>query len=314
MSVTLPDTLSQLASKNHGLLKQKEITDEVSRMTLSRLVRAEVLERVRPGIFRKKAKNQTDEQALLAVCWWIDEENTFVSHRSAARHHGLVLDKGPLEVTTSSSRSTGRVSGVVVHRSRDLKEGDTKRLRGIPVTTGARTIIDLATQLDAETLAILVEEAWRKKIAPPDWIARRLDELGHGRDTGALSEIISDCRKRDEPFESALEVKFWRLLKKENFPLPKCAYEFRDDFGQPGHVDFAYPDYDLAIECDGWEFHGTREAFENDRLRSARLAAVGWRVMAITWRQLTEEPKKVLERLKHALKFRAQSAQGPATQ
>jgi very-short-patch-repair endonuclease len=47
--------------------------------------------------------------------------------------------------------------------------------------------------------------------------------------------------------------------------------------------------------------------------RHARLAAIGWRVMAITWRQLTEEPKNVLARLKHALKYRGQ-LYGPATQ
>ena len=58
-------------------------------------------------------------------------------------------------------------------------------------------------------------------------------------------------------------------------------------------VDFLWRDARLIVETDGHATHGTREAFERDRLRDQRLIAAGWRVVRITWRQLTEEPERV---------------------
>ncbi len=294
--------LSAIAAKQHGLVTHTQaIAAGLSRTALSRLVRSGIWEQVRPRVFRKAAKSQTEEQALFSVCLWLGA-GAVVSHRSAARLLGLDLKKGELEVTTPP-RFAGGAKGVLVHRSKTIGERDRRVLRGIPITTGARTLIDLAEGFDDDELAIIVEEAWRKKIAAPDWVAQRLKELGkQARRTGALAEILADCRSRNLPMESALEVRLWRLLKRHGLkPIPHS--EFRDDFGQPGHVDFAFPDHGLAIECDGYETHGTREAFENDRLRAARLVSSGWRVMMLTWKQVTEDPQKVIALIQQALKF-----------
>ena len=88
-------------------------------------------------------------------------------------------------------------------------------------------------------------------------------------------------------------------------PIPN--YEFRDDFGQPGRIDFAYPSQQLAIEAEGFGFHGNREVFEKDRLRTSRLVALGWRVMPVTWKQLDEQRDQVVQRIRLALGFRTES-------
>ena len=95
----------------------------------------------------------------------------------------------------------------------------------------------------------------------------------------------------------------WRLMKRAGL-TPTPQFEFRDDSGQPGHIDFAFPKESLAIECDGFASHGDREAFENDRMRMQRLVALGWRVFPVTWRHLEEQPKHVVERIREALKLR----------
>jgi very-short-patch-repair endonuclease len=304
-------TLAAKAAQQQGLMKEQQAIDAgVSREAIAQLIESETWQVVRPGVFRKKANSQTESQKLHALCLWLGEETTVVSHRSAARLHGLNLDEGDLEVTVPPKFSAN-VPGVIAHRSRAMDAKDRKTLRGITLTTGARTIIDLASVLEEEELAFAVEEAWRRRIAPPSWVAKRLTELGtKGRKVGALREILRDCGTRTKPLESALEVKVWRLLKASGLPLPKPNYEFRDDFGQPGHVDFAYPKHDLAIECDGFEFHNNPKAFEDDRLRAQRLAAVGWRVMPLTWKQVKQTPDKVLERIRHALKFRSRMTRG----
>ena len=244
---------------------------------------------------------------MMAVCLWLGKE-AVVSHRSAARWLGLDVKQGDLEVTTTPKQSVA-VPGVNVHRTKAIPPRDLKELRGLPVTNGARTIVDLATCLDDDDLAIVVEEAWRRKIATPAWVAKRLGEMNvRGRRIGALAEILSDARERKVPLESALEVRVWRLLKRSKLPrLPIPAYEFRDDYGQPGRVDFAFPDHHLALECDGFEHHGGREAFENDRIRTARLVALGWRVMPLTRRQIDDQPVNVVKRIREALEFRSES-------
>ena len=95
----------------------------------------------------------------------------------------------------------------------------------------------------------------------------------------------------------------WWLLRQAGL-RPQSNVEFRDDFGQPGRMDFAFPECGLAIEADGFESHGEREAFERDRVRNARLAALGWRIVPVTWRQLDEQPKQVLQRIHEALRYR----------
>lgn len=304
--------LSALAGKQHGLMTHAQaMAAGLSRMALSRLVRKGAWQVVRPRVFRRAAASQTEGQALLAVCLWAGE-GAVVSHRSAARLLGLNLEQGELEVSTPRFRQ--EVSGVLLHRSKSMDPADVRVLRGIPVTSGARTIIDLASCLEEESLAYLVEEAWRKQIAAPDWVARRLGQLGaRGRRAAALAQILADCRQRKAPMRSALEVRVWRLLRNERLPMPIPGYEFRDDFGQPGCIDFAFPEHRLALECDGYQFHGDRETFERDRVRAARLVALGWRVMPLTWRQLDEQRDNVIERIRQALEFRTVALNAPTS-
>jgi very-short-patch-repair endonuclease len=277
----------------------------LTRTAISRLVRAGKWQVVRPRVFRRAAAAQTEEQSLLAVCLWIGE-SAVVSHRSAARLYGLDLPLGDPEVTTEPRFAT-RAEDVIVHRVSTLEDQDRRLLRGIPITTGARTVIDLASCLDDEPLAIVVEEAWRKNVAAPSWMSDRLEQLtehgGQGRPSRVLAEILADCLTRPKPLESALEVRVWRLLKHAGLK-PTPDFEFRDDHGQPGRLDFAFPECALAIEADGFQTHGEREGFERDRVRNARLAALGWRVVPVTWRQLDEQPRQVVQRIREALRYR----------
>ena len=55
-------------------------------------------------------------------------------------------------------------------------------------------------------------------------------------------------------------------------------------------VDFHWPEARLVVELDGYEYHGTRQAFEDDRARDAALTAAGWRVIRVTDRGSTGQP------------------------
>jgi very-short-patch-repair endonuclease len=69
-----------------------------------------------------------------------------------------------------------------------------------------------------------------------------------------------------------------------------------------GHlVDFVWLEQRLIVEVDGYDTHRDRAAFERDRRRDQILTAAGYRVIRITWRQLTQEPLAVIARIAQAL-------------
>ena len=65
--------------------------------------------------------------------------------------------------------------------------------------------------------------------------------------------------------------------------------------------DFLWPAQRLIAETDGYETHGTREAFERDRRRDQLLDAAGYRTLRFTWRQLRDEPNRIADTLRAAL-------------
>jgi very-short-patch-repair endonuclease len=67
------------------------------------------------------------------------------------------------------------------------------------------------------------------------------------------------------------------------------------------NVDALWPDLKLVVEVDGYEFHGDRDSFENDRARDATLVAHGYRVLRFTAIQLRDQPLVVLGQLAAAL-------------
>jgi very-short-patch-repair endonuclease len=66
-------------------------------------------------------------------------------------------------------------------------------------------------------------------------------------------------------------------------------------------LDLAFPDVLLAIEIDGWAWHGDPERFQRDRRRQNVLVTAGWTVLRFTWADLIERPEHVLATIVHAL-------------
>jgi very-short-patch-repair endonuclease len=91
-----------------------------------------------------------------------------------------------------------------------------------------------------------------------------------------------------------------RVVRWGRFEEPAKQFEVRLSFG-PIHIDFAYPERRLAIECDSYAFHMDRESFERDRRRDAELQARGWTVLRLTWAKLRWDPRFVIELLREHL-------------
>jgi very-short-patch-repair endonuclease len=161
---------------------------------------------------------------------------------------------------------------------------------GIPVTSVARTMFDLAGMLTERE----VERAWnemevreyRVRLSVPDLIERYPGRPG----TVLLARLAEG-----DPVgitRNDLEEAFLALIDRFDLPRPRmnAHLAIRSRFYE---VDCLWEDRKVAIELDGGGAHGTKKAFQDDRERDRILAAERWTTARITWRQITETPSEV---------------------
>ena len=222
-----------------------------------------------------------------------------LSHRSAAHHLGL-LPTARAKIDITVPRAGGRaIAGIDAHRS-PLRRSDVTYHHGIPVTTVARTLLDLADVVNRRQVERAIDRA--EQLRPLDMKALEEQLARSNGRTGAplLRAVLEQHRPGSTLTRSELEELFLAICRRAQLPQPEVNYEIA--LGTT-HVqaDFAWPDHGLIVETDGYATHGTRQAFEDDRQRDQRLAVAGWRVVRFTWRQIEAAPHEVAATLKALL-------------
>ena len=214
------------------------------------------------------------------------------SHRAAGALHGL-LRAGRVEV--SAARGCKAKPGIAVHRPRELRGEDRTEVDAIPVTTVARTLVDLADVLDDERLAKAVQQAEILRVF--DLESLKAAELRAGKRKGRhrLARVLAAYQPEPELIRSEAERQLKQLCRRHSLPQPQF------NAWVAGHeVDAYWPDARFALEVDGVETHGTVRAFHEDRRRDRALARQGIQVSRVTWpdlgRELAEELKQILAR------------------
>jgi very-short-patch-repair endonuclease len=193
-----------------------------------------------------------------------------LSHRSAAALWGIRPSHGQIEVTTPRTRTPR--PGLLLHRA-VLPQDEITTHHGIPVTTPARTLLDLAAVLPRHQLQRAMNEAEIRRLdGPHRLVARYPTKKGRANLNAQLTYTRSD-----------LEARFLAFLDGRRFPAPQT-----NTLIEGVEVDAVWPDRKLVVELDSWTFHGTRQAFENDRRKDRHLTARGWIVIRITWRDLDD--------------------------
>jgi very-short-patch-repair endonuclease len=236
---------------------------------------------------------------MAAALWGGDD--ALVSHGQAAILWGIdsVRARKP-ELWVPMPRNPRSVD-VVVHRGPRLEPADRTKLGPIPITTPVRTLIDVAGRLEDDRLLTAMESVFRHHPETPEHLAGRLAAL---RDSGrpGLGRLAALFAERGDgrALESALEAKVWRLICRSGLPRPERQHWVALQGGRY-RLDFAWPAVRVGLECDGWEHHGRRSAFDPDRARLAELAAARWRMLPVTWSMCTRQPERVERWLRNAL-------------
>jgi len=225
-------------------------------------------------------------------------DGALLSHRSAAALWGLMRPRaGVIDVTAPVGRQgIHRRDRIWIHRGR-LHPEDRANRAGIPVTTVARTLFDLAEVVNLKQLESAWEEADRLKLLRLTEVAAAC-ERGYGR--RALRPIRHLLATARAPVmnRSPLEDRFSEFCREHlaDLPAPLTNISILDH-----EVDAYWPGHRLVVEMDSWEFHSHRAAFESDRARDAKMQAEGYRVIRLTHRQLETGAPRISTQLRKML-------------
>jgi hypothetical protein len=218
---------------------------------------------------------------------------SLLSYWSAAWLRGLLkTSPRPFHVTAPGPRRLRDRPPVKVHRARNLVGADRAFVERIPVTSLARTLLDLAEVVRPVRLEKALEQAEKMKQFDTFEVLAVCDRSRAHRGSKPLLAALNAHRPTHRLLRSDLERSFLALVEGAGLPLPAT-----NCFVAGYELDAYWPDCGLAVELDSFETHGSRRAFEADRERDATLLEQGISTIRVTDRQLETQPDEVLRRL-----------------
>jgi hypothetical protein len=229
------------------------------------------------------------------LCWVADQT-------AAALHQfdGYRLES-PFHLVTLRSRRTTR-PGHVVHTTIDLPLIDRTVVAGIPVTSPTRTIIDLATHLDAAALTTAVDSALRNGLTSEDFLHRRMVAL-RGKGRYGIPRLLAVVAGSEiaRGGHSWLEREFLRLVAQARRPLPRTQQVLARRGTRLVRVDCRFADSPVVVELLGYRFHRSPQQMRIDAERANQLLLAGFLPFQFTYLQVVEEPAMVMATVASAL-------------
>ena len=257
------------------------------------------LHRVHQGVYSVGYRLRGRRSHLIAAALACGPE-AVLSHRSAAYLHGI-LDDSRNRVDVIAPNRRGRCpSGIAAHRDGTLARIDRVVIDGVPCTSLARTLLDIAASEPTPTLRYAVNQAEVEGVFDLTDIVDLLKRSKGRRGVARLRLAIENHDPLEQETRRELEKKLLRLFKRANLRPPEVnGHLVIDDISMM--PDFMWREARLIVEADSRRVHGTVAAFEKDRERDQRLATAGWTVIRITWRQVVDEPERVTRTLRRLL-------------
>lgn len=257
-------------------------------------------ERLYEGVYRLAGAPASWRQRLLAAVLAAGSAAA-ASHCSAAGMRRLAgFESGAMEISVPRGRRP-RLPGVTIHQV-PLTAVDIEIVDAIPVTTPARTLLDLAAVAPADAVEEALDDALRRGLVSISRVRWRLDELGRRPGATTMRRLLDARTEGAGAAQSVLETRLLRLLQRAGLPRPVSQHQIRDRGRLIAIVDFAYPDAKLAIEVDGYRWHSGRRQWQHDLERRNEITKRGWRVIHVTAKDLRDRPEATVEIITEALK------------
>jgi hypothetical protein len=287
--------LAELAHRQHAVFGLEQVRElGMTARALQKRVAASRLHRIHHAVYSLVPRELLSWKGRYMAAVLACGAGAALSHRSAARLHGL-RNYGYVRIeVTVPKRSASSHSGVAVHRSTTLTEADVTVVENIPVTTVARTLFDLGELLTPRELERAFDQAEIMHLLDLNEINDQLARNPTRPAAKAVRHVLNTHYIGSTPTENDFEDAF--LVLTRSLGLPDPTPQFYNDLGDgepPIRADFAWPDLKIVVEADGRRTHGTQQAFESDRRRDQRLIAAGWTVIRTTWKQLMQRPHEL---------------------
>jgi predicted transcriptional regulator of viral defense system len=311
VSNTATRRLAPIAAEQEGLvttaqLRAAGLRDDV----ISRWVDAGRLHPVQRTVFafgHRAVGPRARLRAVVLACG----PGTVISHRSAAWLLGL-REKNPVVVDVICPGQAGRkVDGVRVHKAPYPAPSEVRTAYGIPCTTVARAIVDLAGTHGIDKLREAVEMAATRGVLDIAAVEAVLDNGPRRRGAPALRIVLDEWRPvaetaRYSTIRSLFEAKLLPLVAAAGLPIPEMNAPVRTA-ERVLEVDLFWPEQRFVVEADSRRHHAIEVAFERDHKRTRELIAAGYGVLRVSWREAEREPQAVFAVIRTELEARSAS-------
>lgn len=304
--------LADLATHQHGVVSTAQLLDlGYAENTVLGWAEAGRLHRLHHGVYAVGHRRLTWHSHCWAGVLGAEPNETgevvwpaVASHGSAAYLWGLYrYAPETVDVTAPIRRRAKR--RFRVHFSSILAAEDRGECQGLPVTSIPRTLLDLAIRVRSDQLERLLERAEELELLDFAAVEALIARAGGHRGRGRLGRALAVYRPDPAFTRSRFERLFRRRVRAAGTPVPAM------NFNVGGYeLDAYWPDLRFAVELDLFETHGTRAAFERDRLRQEELKLIGVEMIRITRPRLLREPDTVLANLATLLERRRRELNG----
>jgi hypothetical protein len=278
-----------LAAHQHGVVSRAQLrTAGLHDRAIDRRIAAGRLHPVYRGIFAVGRTDLTVKGRWMAAVL-ASGDGAVLSHTSAAAAWELrAAGTGSVHVTVPGTAGRQRRAGIRLHRSAMLGADDATTRDGIPITDPARTLIDLATLLRGRPLEQALDLAELRGLVDFADLERRLAAHPTRPGSPALQALLSGYTAGTFVTRSEMEERFLALCDDHGLPRPDVNTRIEGE-----ECDFVWRDARLIVEVDGYAYHRSPNAFEDDRERDVKLTVAGWQVLRFTWAKITVRPEWV---------------------
>jgi very-short-patch-repair endonuclease len=285
---TVEEELARIAGLGHGVVTRAQLLRAgITTSEIEQRLRTGALLREHRGVYRVGHRAPGVEASYLAAVRACGD-GALLSGRAAGYLLGIVKGRVPApEVTAPTER---RVKGVKTRRSRDLAASDATTWRRIPVTSVARTLVDLAASLSTAELARACHEAGVRHGTTPSQVGAVLARRPKSPGAAKLRQIM---RGEVRVTLSKLEARFLAVLRDARLVLPQTNIS-----AGGRRVDCYWPQERLVVELDSYRYHHSRHAWEQDRHREREARARGEEFRRYTYGDVFDEPQLIMAELR----------------
>lgn len=291
--------LAQLLKAQHGVATSAQILEHLTRRQFESAVNTGVLERIWQGIY--SAGEPTDEVRLRGLDLSTGKRVAVCLGTAAALFGFDTQEPRDLHVLNPPGCALRDADGLVVHR----RDGaPLVVVDGRCATAPAWTAIEVARSLRRGRSLATLDAALRSGTCSlPDLWRAALAQKGR-RGIVAVRNLLPLADARAEsPMESEARL----AMLDGGLPVPELQYEIVDGNGELRRLDFAWPEFHVAAEYDGLDWHGESHQMFKDRRRHNAIADVEWTVVPIVFEDVRHRPWEMVGRIRWQLE-RARAA------